>query len=266
MLQASNIIKNFPGVHALRDVSIEVRPNEVVGLIGERSREVADFMETKMFGEARKRSVVVAVPANHSPVLRIRGALRATAIAEAFRAEGRKVLLIMDSLTRVAHAGREIGLALGEPVTPEISRELLAMVRALDTVSSPAGNQLRTNSLAVPLLALLSTRDTSFAHYVRQWANGQAPEVDALLALRAGDTATAERIAKTFATPDSLRKPGVRFGTGSLRAITRAPAAMRILLRISSPKSASVPATSILGLDTKSTAPSSSASSVVSAP
>jgi flagellum-specific ATP synthase len=89
----------------------------VIGLIGERSREVADFLETKVAGEARARSVVVAVPANHSPVLRIRGALRATAIAEAFRAEGKKVLLIMDSLTRVAHAGREIGLALGEPAS-----------------------------------------------------------------------------------------------------------------------------------------------------
>ncbi|WP_203309144.1 MULTISPECIES: FliI/YscN family ATPase [Sphingomonas] len=89
----------------------------VIGLIGERSREVADFLETKVAGAARARSVVVAVPANHSPVLRIRGALRATAIAEAFRAEGKKVLLIMDSLTRVAHAGREIGLALGEPAS-----------------------------------------------------------------------------------------------------------------------------------------------------
>ena len=89
----------------------------VIGLIGERSREVADFLETKVAGAARARSVVVAVPANHSPVLRIRGALRATAIAEGFRAEGRKVLLILDSLTRVAHAGREIGLALGEPAS-----------------------------------------------------------------------------------------------------------------------------------------------------
>ncbi len=89
----------------------------VVGLIGERSREVADFLETKLAGAARARSVVVAVPANHSPVLRIRGAMRATAIAEAFRAEGRQVLLILDSLTRVAHAGREIGLALGEPAS-----------------------------------------------------------------------------------------------------------------------------------------------------
>ena len=57
----------------------------VIGLIGERSREVADFLDTKVAGEARARSVVVAVPANHSPVLRIRGALRTHAIAEAFR-------------------------------------------------------------------------------------------------------------------------------------------------------------------------------------
>ena len=89
----------------------------VIGLIGERSREVADFLETKVAGDARKRAVVVAVPANHSPVLRIRGALRTHAIAEAFRAQGKTVLLIMDSLTRVAHAGREIGLALGEPAS-----------------------------------------------------------------------------------------------------------------------------------------------------
>ncbi|KQM96768.1 MULTISPECIES: FliI/YscN family ATPase [unclassified Sphingomonas] len=89
----------------------------VVGLIGERSREVSDFLETKLKGDARQRSVVVAVPANHSPVLRIRGALRATAIAEGFREQGKKVLLIIDSLTRVAHAGREIGLALGEPAS-----------------------------------------------------------------------------------------------------------------------------------------------------
>jgi len=89
----------------------------VVGLIGERSREVTDFLETKLGGGARERSVVVAVPANHSPVLRIRGAMRATAIAEYFRDQGKRVLLIMDSLTRVAHAGREIGLALGEPAS-----------------------------------------------------------------------------------------------------------------------------------------------------
>ncbi|MDF8334283.1 FliI/YscN family ATPase [Novosphingobium cyanobacteriorum] len=87
----------------------------IVGLIGERAREVSDFVERHMAGSKRSRSVVVAVPADHAPNLRIRGAMLATSLAEYFRAQGRKVLLIMDSLTRVAHAGREIALLLGEP-------------------------------------------------------------------------------------------------------------------------------------------------------
>jgi len=87
----------------------------IVGLIGERAREVSDFVERHMNGPKRHRSVVVAVPADHAPNLRIRGAMLATSLAEYFRAAGRKVLLIMDSLTRVAHAGREIALLLGEP-------------------------------------------------------------------------------------------------------------------------------------------------------
>jgi flagellum-specific ATP synthase len=89
----------------------------VVGLIGERSREVSDFVETKLVGAARAKSVVVAVPADHPPLLRLRAAMRATAIAEFFRAEGKRVFLLIDSLTRIAHAQREIGLALGEPPT-----------------------------------------------------------------------------------------------------------------------------------------------------
>lgn len=89
----------------------------VVGLIGERSREVADFIETKLPPHVRQKAVVVAVPGDQSPLLRLRAAKRATAIAEAFRDQGRSVLLLIDSLTRVAHAQREIGLSLGEPPT-----------------------------------------------------------------------------------------------------------------------------------------------------
>jgi flagellum-specific ATP synthase len=89
----------------------------VVGLVGERSREVSDFLETKLGGEVRKKTAVVAVPADHPPILRLRAAMRATAIAEYFRDQGKKVLLLIDSLTRVAHAQREIGLSLGEPPT-----------------------------------------------------------------------------------------------------------------------------------------------------
>lgn len=89
----------------------------VIGLIGERAREVGDFVRTLMVGEAARRICVIAVPADRSPLLRLRGARRATAVAEYFRAQGKQVLLMIDSLTRVAHAQREVGLALGEPPT-----------------------------------------------------------------------------------------------------------------------------------------------------
>lgn len=87
----------------------------IVGLIGERAREVSDFVERHMHDEKRHKTVVVAVPADHAPNLRLRGAMLATSMAEYFRAQGKRVLLILDSLTRVAHAAREIGLLLGEP-------------------------------------------------------------------------------------------------------------------------------------------------------
>jgi flagellum-specific ATP synthase len=87
----------------------------VVGLIGERGREVKEFIEHNLGGEGLARSVVVACPADVSPLLRLQGASYATAIAEHFRDQGRHVLLIMDSLTRFAMAQREIALAVGEP-------------------------------------------------------------------------------------------------------------------------------------------------------
>lgn len=87
----------------------------VVGLIGERGREVKEFIEDILGEEGRARSVVVAAPADAPPLLRMQGAAYATAIAESFRDEGLHVLLLMDSLTRYAMAQREIALALGEP-------------------------------------------------------------------------------------------------------------------------------------------------------
>ncbi len=87
----------------------------VVGLIGERGREVKEFIEQILGKEGMRRSVVVAAPADTSPLMRLQGAYYATTIAEEFRDQGRKVLLIMDSLTRFAMAQREIALAIGEP-------------------------------------------------------------------------------------------------------------------------------------------------------
>ncbi|QEL55873.1 flagellar protein export ATPase FliI [Chromobacterium paludis] len=87
----------------------------VVGLIGERGREVKDFIENILGEAGRARSVVVAAPADMPPLMRLHGAAYATALAEYFRAQGLDVLLLMDSVTRYAMAQREIALAIGEP-------------------------------------------------------------------------------------------------------------------------------------------------------
>ncbi|NTV09362.1 MAG: flagellar protein export ATPase FliI [Zoogloea sp.] len=87
----------------------------VVGLIGERGREVKEFIEHNLGAQGLARSVVVAAPADTSPLMRLQGASYATTLAEYFRDQGKQVLLIMDSLTRYAMAQREIALAIGEP-------------------------------------------------------------------------------------------------------------------------------------------------------
>lgn len=87
----------------------------VVGLIGERGREVKEFIEQVLGEEGMQRAVVVASPADDAPLMRLRAAMMATRIAESFRDKGNNVLLLMDSLTRYAQAQREIALSIGEP-------------------------------------------------------------------------------------------------------------------------------------------------------
>lgn len=89
----------------------------VVGLVGERGREVGEFLEDALGAEGRRRSVVIVSTSDQSSLLRMRAALAATSVAEGYAAEGKDVLLVLDSLTRFAMAARDIGLAAGEPPT-----------------------------------------------------------------------------------------------------------------------------------------------------
>lgn len=129
----------------------------VVGLIGERGREVKEFIEQNLGAEGRARSVVVAAPADTSPLMRLQGAAYATTIAEHFRDQGKQVLLIMDSLTRYAMAQREIALAIGEPpVTRGYPPSVFARLPAL---VERAGNGLEGGGSITAFYTVLAEGD-----------------------------------------------------------------------------------------------------------
>jgi len=156
----------------------------VVGLIGERGREVKDFIENILGEEGMRRSVVIAAPADVSPVLRLQGAVYATRIAENFRDSGLNVLLIMDSLTRYAMAQREIALAIGEPPAtkgypPSVFARLPALVER-------AGNGIKGGGSITAFYTVLSEGDDQ-----------QDPIADASRAILDGHIVLSRRLAET---------------------------------------------------------------------
>ena len=152
----------------------------VVGLVGERGREVGEFLEDSLCEEVRKRSVVVVSTSDQSPLMRLRAALAATTVAEYFAAQGRHVLLVLDSLTRFAMAAREIGLAAGEPptakgYTPSVFTRLARLVER--------SGQFRAGSI------------TAFYTVLMEGDDQQDPLVDAVRSLLDGHVVLSRALA-----------------------------------------------------------------------
>lgn len=160
----------------------------IVGLIGERGREVKEFVDRILGPEDRRRAVVVAAPADAAPLMRLQGAMLATTIAEYFRDTGRSVLLLMDSLTRYAQAQREIGLAVGEaPATKGYPPSVFAL---LPRLVERAGNGVKGGGSITAFYTVLTEGDDQ-----------QDPIADSARAILDGHIVLSRRIAESGRYP-----------------------------------------------------------------
>ena len=153
----------------------------VLALIGERGREVADFVRTFTQSDAIKRTVVVASTSDRPPLERLRAAHLATSVSEYFRDQGKSVLLVMDSLTRVAMAQREVGLATGEP--PTTKGYTPSVFAKLPTLLERAGPKLGSGSITAMYTVLMEGDDLT------------DPVADAAMAILDGQVVLSRRLA-----------------------------------------------------------------------
>ena len=210
----------------------------VVGLVGERGREVVEFLEDALGVQGRARSVVVVSTSDQSPLMRMRAALSATTLAEFFAAQGKHVLLVLDSLTRFAMAAREIGLAAGEPptakgYTPSVFTRLARLVER--------SGQFRVGSI------------TAFYTVLMEGDDQQDPLVDAVRSLLDGHIMLSRALAAEGWYPpievlDSISRlmpavtaPGHREQAALLRRLLAVYARSEDLVRIGAYKPGSDP-------------------------